>query len=162
MSSRTRTSPPPEPVAGSSTCRCSTERTVRRRSRSLGVDLGLAAGGGGPRGGRVAQLGGLDLGGSRSGHVGREGRVVDHGQVLRGRLRGDVAVVLALTVGVEDVGDDLLGLVDTLGAGDDGRGGVPTRTGGLALVLDDLDIIGALERVGRDLTGGSGRTGAGG
>ena len=58
------------------------ERTVRRRSRSRGVDLGLAAGGLRARGGGVAELGGLDLGGGRGGHVRAQGRVVDDGEVL--------------------------------------------------------------------------------
>src|SRR4051794_28544903 len=138
MSSRTRTSPPPVPVAGSSVaCSWSMDPGLSvRPAGSLGVDLGLAARGLGAGGGGVAELSGLHLGGCGVGDIGAQRRVVDDREVLRGRLRGDVGVVLTLAVGVEDVGDDLLGLVETLGAGDDGRAGVTARAGGLALVLD--------------------------
>src|SRR3954452_20546690 len=125
MSSRTRTSPPPVPVTGSSVaCWRSMDPGLSvRPTGSLGVDLGLAARGVGAGGGGVAELSGLHLGGRGVGDIGPQRRVVDDSQVLRGRLGGDVAVVLARAVGVEDVGDDLLGLVEALGAGDDGRAG---------------------------------------
>ena len=89
-------------VAGSS-------RSCWTVKRSLRVGRGLAARCVAAGGGGVTELGGLHLGGGGAGHVGRELRVVHDGGVLGLGLRGDVAVVLALTVGQEDVVDDLRG-----------------------------------------------------
>src|SRR4051795_8527143 len=125
-SSRTRTSPPPESGTGSSGC-CG-----KLSERSLGVGRGLATGRMRPGRGRVAELGGLHLGGGRGGHLGRDVVAVDEGEVLRLGLRPDVAVVLPLAVGVVDVGDDLLRLLVDL-AGGHGRGRVAAGAGGLAL-----------------------------
>src|SRR4029453_14636640 len=99
----------------------------------LGVGLGVAAGGVHARRRGVRGLRGVDLCGGRVGELRRERRVVDDRGVLRGGLRVDVAVVLALAVGQEDVLDDLLGVV---------------VAGGGAL--------GGLHHVGGDLTGGGG------
>src|SRR3954454_2885794 len=101
-SSRTRTSPPPVPVTGSSGWCAAVSRCSLRIGRRLAARGALT----GRR--SVAELGGLHLGGRGRGQLRREGRVVDHGEVLGSRLRRDVAVVLALVVGAEDVGDDLL------------------------------------------------------
>src|SRR5918998_2200530 len=129
--SRRRTSPPPGSVAGSSVVRGVVS------DRSLRVGSGLAPGSLEAGGGGVAQLGGLDLGGGRGGHVRGQRRVVDDGGVLCGRLRGDVGVVLTLAIGVVEIGDDLLRLGVDRGVGgvgcSHGRRGVPTGAGGLAL-----------------------------
>src|SRR4051812_37448751 len=110
MSSRTRTSPPPGAVAGSSVAYGWSigPGLSARPAGSLGVDLGLAARGVRACSGRVAELGGLHLGRRGVRHVRGQRRVVDHGKVLGPGLRGDVAVVLTLAVRVEHVGDDLL------------------------------------------------------
>src|SRR3954447_8256827 len=101
-SSRTRTSPPPLPVTGSSGWCAAVSRCSLRVGRRLAARGALASSGG------VADLRGLDLGGRGRGQLRREVGVVDHREILRSRLRRDVAVVLALAVGIEDVGDDLL------------------------------------------------------
>src|SRR3954447_338701 len=100
-SSRTRTSPLPGSGTGSSGC-CG-----KLSERSLGVGCRLATGRVRPGGGGVAELGGLHLGGGRGGHLGRDVVAVDDGEVLRLGLGLDVTVVLPLTVGQEDVVDDL-------------------------------------------------------
>src|SRR3954454_7816589 len=106
MSSRQRTSPPPDAVAGSSRRRVNASAPMKGvfSGRSLRVGRGLAAGSLVARGRGVPELGGLDLGRGRSRDLRGERRVVNDGQVLRGGLRSDVPVVLALVVGVEHVG----------------------------------------------------------
>src|SRR3954453_11207931 len=115
-SSRTRTSPLPGSGTGSSGC-CGWVS-----ERSLGVARGLATRGVHARGGGVAELGGLHLGGGRGGDLGRDVVAVDDRGVLALGLRRHVAVVLPLAVGEEDVVDDLLRAV--LGRGVLGLGGL--------------------------------------
>ena len=127
---RRRTSPPPVSVAGSS----GSLRVVQRTYLGSGaasppgaLRLSVAA---------SPVSAALISAAAASASSGRDVVALDDHAVLRGRLRGHVAVVLALAVGHEDVGDDSCGRRSTRRRG--------------------------LDRVGGDLTGGGGRTGTGG